>query len=449
MSFPHNATIALFVCYPIGILINFLPHGESRHACSFFSGFLILYLAVGRHWVHHAITSLLSYSIFLSLSPRLSRVLVLLVLLVYLGFAHVNSASAQTFHFSSTQMILTQKLSSLAFNLEDGHFLTHKNQDDARSWSVQRHKHARFALAKVPNLLEYLGYTFNFSSILCGPFFEYSIYSAACNGTLVNPNGPRYGRVSFQLWPTLRPFLAGVFCLWIYDSTSLMFPISNTSEQLPYILSEHFLRLPFVKRVLYVHVAQTIQFLPLLAMFKLSEGANNTWCVGFEGFDDTASVIGWDNACNVDIYRFLTAENFRTVTKAWNKKTSCWLSRYVYSRTNGNLMATYFVSAMWHGFYPGQYLFFLSAPLVTQCERIGRRKLAPLFMKDFQSSWRLFCRFITGILLHYFTSAYFLRTLQGSVEHWKNQYFYGHVLLLLFYPFVLMFPTPKENIVAS
>ena len=144
MSFPHNATIALFVCYPIGILINFLPHGESRHACSFFSGFLILYLAVGRHWVHHAITCLLSYSIFLSLSPRLSRVLVLLVLLVYLGFAHVNSASAQTFHFSSTQMILTQKLSSLAFNLEDGHFLTHKNQDDARSWSVQRHKHARF-----------------------------------------------------------------------------------------------------------------------------------------------------------------------------------------------------------------------------------------------------------------------------------------------------------------
>ena len=43
-------------------------------------------------------------------------------------------------------------------------------------------------------------------------------------------------------------------------------------------------------------------------------------------------------------------------TKSWNMKTSNWLTRYVYMRTNGSLVATYSMSAFWHGFVSYTYL---------------------------------------------------------------------------------------------
>lgn len=33
--------------------------------------------------------------------------------------------------------------------------------------------------------------------------------------------------------------------------------------------------------------------------------------------------------------------------------TQRWLQRYVYFRNRESLLITYFVSAFWHGFYPG------------------------------------------------------------------------------------------------
>ena len=48
-------------------------------------------------------------------------------------------------------------------------------------------------------------------------------------------------------------------------------------------------------------------------------------------------------------------------------------------RTGGSLYATYAMSAFWHGFYPGYYFFFLSMPMLTACERMGRKKLSPRF----------------------------------------------------------------------
>jgi hypothetical protein len=41
-------------------------------------------------------------------------------------------------------------------------------------------------------------------------------------------------------------------------------------------------------------------------------------------------------------------------------------------------LATYVVSAFWHGFYPGYYLTFTTGALVTAAESILRRVLTPL-----------------------------------------------------------------------
>ena len=133
---------------------------------------------------------------------------------------------------------------------------------------------------------------------------------------------------------------------------------------------------PWLQRYAYQWVALMILRFKYYFAWKNAEGANNIWYAGFEGFSPTGEPLGWENANNIDIFQFETAPNLKLLSAAWNKKTSNWLTRYIYMRTGGSLMSTYGMSAFWHGFYPGYYLFFMSMPMLTACERIGRAKVS-------------------------------------------------------------------------
>ena len=61
------------------------------------------------------------------------------------------------------------------------------------------------------------------------------------------------------------------------------------------------------------------------------------WYAGFDGFDDKGEPKGWTTCDNVDILGFEFAPDVQLMTRNWNKKTSNWLTRYVYIRTGGNL----------------------------------------------------------------------------------------------------------------
>ena len=85
---------------------------------------------------------------------------------------------------------------------------------------------------------------------------------------------------------------------------------------------------------------------------------------------------------NIDVLGVELGMSMRDYTNKWNKNTQSWLQRYVYERTNNSLTAVYMVSAFWHGFYPGYYLFFMSVPLGTEVQREMFRKLRPRAVKN-------------------------------------------------------------------
>ena len=98
---------------------------------------------------------------------------------------------------------------------------------------------------------------------------------------------------------------------------------------------------------------------------------------GFDGYDkETGEAKGWSVARGADIWMLETCDSIKgkrrrtckcvdssepfsssliiqVGTKAWNKKTSLWLLKYVYIRNRSRLGIVYAVSAIWHGFYPG------------------------------------------------------------------------------------------------
>jgi len=73
----------------------------------------------------------------------------------------------------------------------------------------------------------------------------------------------------------------------------------------------------------------------------------------------------------------------------WNISAHNWLKYYVFMRQLDNkkkggvnftsTTVTFTVSAIWHGFYPGYYVFFTGAALMDYHMKICEKKLSPYF----------------------------------------------------------------------
>jgi len=239
-----------------------------------------------------------------------------------------------------------------AWNLHDGDLLAKGSENRAAK------KCEKFALKEVPGLIEYLGYCFSFSNILAGPAYEYATYRNAVEGTLLyNEDGSPKGKIPSNVMPTLIPFLKSLVCMGLFVVMGGMFPLLDPIDPQgnpPVLVQEYFLEKPWLYRYAYMWIALFAVREKYYFAWTNAEGANNIWYAGFEGFDDKGNPKGWGNSNNVSIVDFETAPSLSSLSRDWNKKTSAWLTKYVYIRTNGNLMAVYGLSAFWHGFYPGK-----------------------------------------------------------------------------------------------
>jgi hypothetical protein len=442
--------LGLFACYPLGYIMLKLPHGKVKHFFSFFLGAFLLQFTIGVQWVHHLISSLVAYAMLALLPRSVSKTAVPIFAMIYMTMGHLHRQYTNylgyDLDFTGAQMVLTQKLYSMAYNLYDGELIRKGKEDRAAK------RCSEFALDKMPSLIEFLGYTFCFSNVLAGPAYEYKLYERACEGShLYDKAGKPKGKIPSQFWPTLKPFLISLVCLAIFVVGTGNFPLldpTNPQTATPVLLTDAILSLPWWRRYGYMWLSLFFVREKYYFAWKNAEGAQNIWYAGFEGFDETTGKEkGWEISNNMDVVEFETAPNLKTLSAVWNKKTALWLSRYVYIRTGGSLMATYGMSAFWHGFYPGYYLFFFSAPLVTMCERLGKKKLSPRFATTGSkwSPWGIVSMISTSLVVEYIVVPFQLLAFDWSIDVWKSHYFIGHVVMAVFYVVVSALPTPKKK----
>lgn len=441
-------TLGMFLCYPLGLIMLALPYGKMKHAFSFLLGAFLLQFTIGTQWIHQLITSVVVYIMFLVLPAKLAKTVVPVFLMIYITLGHLHRQYINylgwDMDFTGPQMVLTIKLYSLAYNLYDGEVLATGGNDRASK------KCAKFAVSKLPGILEFMGYTFCFATVLAGPAYEYKTYADACDGALLyTPDGKPRGKIPSQVLPTMTKLLGSIVCLGLFVVGNGMFPLldpDDAQNNTPVLISEEFLARPWHYRYAYTWVSLFFVRMKYYFAWKNAEGANNIWYAGFEGFDENGNVKGWEEASNINIFDFELAPNLKTLSAAWNKKTANWLGRYVYMRTGGSLVATYGMSAFWHGFYPGYYLFFLSVPLVTFCERIGRKKLTPRFSDG--SRWcpyGVLTMMSTSLIVEYMVISFQLLAFDWSIECWNSHFWFGHLLCIVFYAIVSQLPTPKKK----
>jgi hypothetical protein len=445
--------LALFLAYPLGLVFGLLPQNKNlKHFLSFALGFVMMQYVYGPEWFHSIFMAIVTYAICLFCPGKYMGQLAFWVVLGYMVGCHAykmytNTLSGLPYYlfpldFTGTQMVVTMKLTSFAYNVADGIRLSGKSSSKTSSSSVEvaapaaesdknvrrssrnrrsaspapraalkdssDDKNAKkiaarerleaeqrsFAIFQLPNLLEYLGYVFCFPAAMVGPTFEYTTYEAVING--VKPAEPKgkgtpakdflesAGRlVNSNLYvAALHRLLIGVLCMGSYSYLGdvLGYKTFKTYEaKHSAFWNEH----TFLGKLAFMFVCMLCERFKFYFIWKFSEGACILAGFGFSGYDKDGNSLGYRAAENIDILGFVRSTNIQVLSRCWNKGTQSWLQRYAYNRVGGSLLVTYFISSVWHGVYPGFFIMFMIVPLLTQIERLMQSKINPRVVPEY------------------------------------------------------------------
>jgi hypothetical protein len=463
-------TISLFLVYPLALILYYLPSKSIKHLFSFVVGFLMVQWIFGPDWIHTFITSLGTYLMTRLIPGKSMPVIVFVVVVSYMVLAHgykmYTSYLSGIFDFTGTQMVLTMKLTSYAWNIYDG-IHDHKkvfaeNADPKDRVLASRRK---FAITKNPSIIEFFGYIYCFTCILAGPAFEYADYAAAIdNSAFIVPSekksddkthGDKKAGVvkrPLTLFAGLSRLLVGVVCMVLFLKISPVYKLTTLYDR-EFIATHN-----FFERVAQLMLSMFGERQKYYFAWKVAEGASILAGFGFEGYtSDASKTPGFSGVENIDIIGFETATNIATATRVWNKRTQGWLERYTYQRTNRSLYITYLVSALWHGLYPGFFCVFLSMPLVTEVERLIRAKINPLFIPTFDPKnpksypqtplgyiYKFLCWIGSILTMNYVAQTFSMGSLERSLTALGSLNYCGHMVFVVAYIILTVFPSPKK-----
>ncbi|KAJ2046832.1 Lysophospholipid acyltransferase 1 [Coemansia sp. S155-1] len=227
----------------------------------------------------------------------------------------------------------------------------------------------------------------------------------------------------------------------------VVYVVYNPTFTFLHLTTNEFQYKGMVGKAVYLCTAGVVARAAYYTAWKMSEGACVLAGLGFDGLDDSGSVR-WMDISNVHISSVELGTSIRELIDGWNIGTNTWLRHHVYLRimsqstkhvppssSTAATVMTFLVSAWWHGFYPGYYLTFVIAALVSSAARTLRRNLNPLVTQT-NSPNAKFAYNIAGWALSKYTldfvvSPFMVLTLPLSLNAWRNNYFSVPIAVVL------------------
>ncbi|ESO09652.1 hypothetical protein HELRODRAFT_183969, partial [Helobdella robusta] len=289
-----------------------------RHLVELSIGIYIIYFCYGKQIVHILIPSFASY-IFMKILPfGIMEKVVLLFNMGYLGYCHITR---MIYDYGGYTLDVTGPLMIVVQKVTSLAY----NIYDGNVYNVRITENmTRVSLKNVPRLHEYYSYIFCFHSIMCGPFCFFKEYSDFIDGSM------EFSEQSFLYKNCLVVFVSCIHRYKYYFAWSL------------------------------------------------GEASNISAGLGFNGYNAHGEAR-WDLVDNAVISKTELATGIKQFIDNWNKTTNYWLRHVVYERTR-SVFAVFIFSALWHGFYPGYYITFISCGLFL----IVSKKVRKLLRHHFQ-----------------------------------------------------------------
>lgn len=302
-------------------------------------------------------------------------------------------------------MILTQKVTQLAFSVHDGKETKHEKQND-----FQKH----YKTDKVPSLLEYFGHVFVFTGFLAGPNHQFRDYKAFIDGSVKAPS---------CFFVALGKLLVSFVFIGVKFIPGAVFNYNADMNLLidPTFLATHTL----LERIGHLLACAVVIRSSYYFAWTLADGANNTAGLGYHVKNGKAK---WDLISNVKVLNVEFATSFKMVLDNWNMQTQTWLKYVCYDRTN-SVYITMALSAFWHGLYPGYYLTFLFGAVITNASRKVRSNIRPLFVKEGSGPTVLTRLYdvltwaTTMLYLDFCVGPFVILEVYASLDMWRGFYF--------------------------
>ncbi|XP_077978158.1 membrane-bound glycerophospholipid O-acyltransferase 2-like [Glandiceps talaboti] len=155
-------------------------NATTRHVVATMLGLYIGFYNFKWSNFHLLLQTTVAYVLMKFTNPRYMPQCVLIFSMVYLFIEQIRKAMSEattSLDHQGCMMVTTQKVTGLAFSLQDG---LSKNQ------SVNP-KHKEFAVRRFPSIIEYYSYIFHFQAYLVGPFCFYKDYIEFVEGKYLVP----------------------------------------------------------------------------------------------------------------------------------------------------------------------------------------------------------------------------------------------------------------------
>lgn len=294
----------------------------------------------------------------------------------------------------------------------------HKRDHQVRLMTDEQRK---YAVTSAPSFNEFMGYFFHFPSVLCGPIMYFNDYSDFVNSPEDKQHPPGKAKAVAKK-------------LTISVSCAMLHLILNPKFEVEFLRSPEFLvQTPLIIRFYYILIFTVISRLKYYVAWHLGEAISNASGLGFSGYDSKGQPM-WNLISNMNLWKFETSLNLREAIHAWNQTTQGWLRRTAYERAPRKLsvLSTYFLSAVWHGFYPGYYMTFLGGALFTHAARNGRRVIRPIFQKGriLPKVYDVITFILTRLTIAYVAFPFVILDFHNNYEIYKSLYFSLHILAL-------------------
>ncbi|XP_020010312.1 lysophospholipid acyltransferase 2 isoform X2 [Castor canadensis] len=409
-----------------------------RHIVATLLGLYLAFFCFGWYALHFLVQSGISYCIMIIIGVESMHKYCFVFALGYLTVCQITRVyifdyGQYSADFSGPMMIITQKITSLAYEIHDGMF-----RKDEELTPSQR----GLAVRRMPSPLEYVSYTCNFMGILAGPLCSYKDYIIFIEGkpyhmTQSGANGKE--EVHYERTEP-SPNTAVIQKLLVCGLSLLLHLTVSNTLPVEYNIDEHFqATASWPTKVTYLYVSLLAARPKYYFAWTLADAINNAAGFGFRGYDRNGAAR-WDLISNLRIQQIEMSTSFKMFLDNWNIQTALWLKRVCYERASFSpTIQTFFLSAIWHGVYPGYYLTFLTGVLMTLAARTMRKNFRHHFMEP--SQLKLFYDVITWVVtqiaISYTVVPFVLLSIKPSFMFYSSWYYCLHIcgiLVLLLLP---------------
>jgi len=348
--------------------------------------------------------------------------------------------------FSAPLMVLIIKLTSYGFCVHDSY-----REKEGEELSPRQ---KNYKVDEPASLLEFYGWVLFFPGFFGGPAVEFSDYRRYMDGSMFKdcPEG-RIPHCVAECAKALVGTFVSITIVALFGKYGVDFirqEVADPANAFKYSLG---------MRLFIVYRGCIVQRCKYYICWLMGEVACLCCGCGYSG-KVTDPKTGetknsWKNAINIYPLKFEFAPSMKVAVDTWNICTEGWLRHYCYERLIGTRfekfrrLATFLLSAVWHGLYPAYYIFFISAAIHREAAAMARRKIRPYVLSipekyHPQFIYDIITTAFTLMTMNYCAITFAMLNFKDSYYLWKNTYFIGHYYVILGFivlPFIPKYKT--------